>query len=133
MKILISSKQKYVLKRHAQDEFPLESCALLFGKKDNDLVFVHDVFLTNNIEKSSINFTISNVDLIQGYSKAEKLGVDVVGIFHSHPNSEAIPSQTDRKFMEINPVVWVIYSSPKQEFRAFILENKLVELSISES
>jgi len=56
--------------------------------------------------------------------------MEVIGIFHSHPESEAYPSNTDRKFMQSNPVVWVIYSGINKNFRAYVLESEIVEIPI---
>jgi proteasome lid subunit RPN8/RPN11 len=100
----------------------------LFGKENT----VSDIFLTKNIEESPVNFTISNEQLIEGYKIAEDKKLDVVGIFHSHPNSEAYPSNTDKKFMQSNPVVWIIYSGVNSDFRAFFLESEIVEIPIEE-
>ena len=90
---------------------PNESCALLFGKKDDGKIIVSEIYSAENIEKSPINFTISNEQLIQGYKIAEDKGLDVIGIFHSHPDSEPYPSSTDKKFMEINPVAAYMFES----------------------
>lgn len=130
MKIILSQKQRRVLKGHAQNYFPYESCALLFGKADKDTAEISEIFLAQNTEKSSVSFTISNDELIRGYSKAESIGLDVVGIFHSHPHSEAVPSSTDRKFMEINPVVWIIYSSVDDNFKAYLLDKEILDVNI---
>ena len=62
-----------------------------------------DIFLTENIDESPRNFTISNEQLIEGYNIAEQKKMVVIGIFHSHPNSDAFPSRTDKKFMQSNP------------------------------
>jgi proteasome lid subunit RPN8/RPN11 len=70
--------------------------------------------------------------LIEGYKIAEDKKMDVIGIFHSHPNSDAFPSNTDKKFMQSNPVVWIIYSGINKNFRAFILESDTIEISIKE-
>ncbi len=86
-KIILSELDKKILTEHAENEKPNESCAILFGK-DN---LISEVFLTKNIEKSSVNFTISNEQLIEGYKIAEEKKVEVIGIFHSHPNSDAGP------------------------------------------
>ena len=56
--------------------------------------------------------------------------MEVVGIFHSHPNSEAYPSDTDKKFMDSNPVVWVIYSGISNDFKAYVLESNIFEILI---
>ena len=127
-KIILSNSDKKILTQHAENEKPNESCAILFGKNDT----VSEVFLTKNIEESPVNFTISNEQLIEGYKIAEEKKIDVIGIFHSHPNSEAYPSNTDKKFMESNPVAWVIYSGTDKDFRAYFLESEIKEIPIEE-
>jgi proteasome lid subunit RPN8/RPN11 len=126
--IILSQSDKKTLSEYSENQKPNESCALLFGK-DNQ---VSDLFLTENIEKSPVNFTISNEQLIEGYKIAEEKRVDVIGIFHSHPNSDAFPSSTDKKFMQSNPVVWIIYSGINKNFKAFFLESNIIEIPIIE-
>ncbi|AFS81253.1 Mov34/MPN/PAD-1 family protein [Candidatus Nitrosopumilus koreensis AR1] len=127
-KIILSSSDKKILTEHAENEKPNESCAILFGKNET----VSEIFLTKNIEESPVNFTISNEQLIEGYKTAEEKNVDVIGIFHSHPNSEAYPSSTDKKFMQSNPVAWIIYSGENKDFRAYRLESEIIEIPIEE-
>ena len=127
-KIILKQSDKKILSQYSENQKPKESCALLFGK-DNQVL---DIFLTENIEESSVNFTISNEQLIEGYKIAEEKKMEVIGIFHSHPNSDAFPSSTDKKFMQSNPVVWVIYSGINKNFRAHILESDSVEIQITE-
>jgi proteasome lid subunit RPN8/RPN11 len=129
-KIIITESQKKILSNHASNEKPNESCAVLFGMVDNQKTIVKEIFLTENIDKSPVNFTISNEQLIKCYKTAEEKKMEVVGIFHSHPNSEAYPSDTDKKFMHSNPVVWIIYSGITNEFKAYVLESNIVEVLI---
>jgi proteasome lid subunit RPN8/RPN11 len=128
--LIITESQKRILVEHADKHAPNESCALLFGKEKDDAYTVNEVFLTVNADESPINFTISNDELLRGYREAERRHLDVIGIFHSHPHSEAAPSSTDRKFMEINPVVWVIFSNKLQSFEAYILETEIRSIPI---
>lgn len=127
-KIILSQSIKKILTNHAENENPNESCALLYGNDET----VSDVFLTKNIEESPVNFTISNEQLIEGYKIAEERKLPVIGIFHSHPNSEAYPSSTDKKFMHSNPVVWIIYSGVNKNFKAYVLESDVLEISIQD-
>ena len=127
-KIILKQSDKKILSQYSENQKPNESCALLFGKQNQVL----DIFLSKNIDESSVNFTISNEQLIEGYKMAENKKMDVIGIFHSHPNSDAFPSNTDKKFMQSNPVVWIIYSGINKNFRAFILESDSVEILIEE-
>ena len=128
--ILISKAQIDILSEHAKKGSPNESCAILVGTIEKDHYRVKDVFLTMNIENSPVNFTISNDELIKGYQEAEKRKLDVVGIFHSHPDSDAYPSLTDQKFMEINPVPWVIFSNKSEQFRAYVFESKVIPFDL---
>jgi len=128
--LVLTEAQRQLLSRESASNSPNEACALLFGKKENDKLLVREVFLAKNIEESPINFTISNEQLILGYKEAEENGLDVIGIFHSHPNSEPYPSVTDKKFMEINPVAWVIFSDITKSFKAFMFESKVIEIPI---
>jgi len=59
-----------------------------------------------------------------------ELQLKIIGIFHSHPDSEAFPSNTDKKFMELNPVVWIIYSGALRDFKAYVLETEILEIPI---
>lgn len=129
LELVLTKKQKEILINHAQSNFPNESCALLFGTEESGTCTVKDIFLAKNTDGSPINFTISNEELLQGYQEAEQKKLDVIGIFHSHPHSEAIPSLTDKKFMVINPVIWVI-SNKHDGFRAYILESSVIQVPV---
>ena len=128
--IVLAQKEKDKLVTHAISEQPSESCAMLFGKKIGDNWNVKEVFLTQNIDDSQTNFTISPEELLKGYQIAEKNQLEVVGIFHSHPNSDAIPSNTDKKFMQNNPVPWIIFSGVNNDLKAYMLDSTIIEIQI---
>ena len=128
--IVLAQKEKDKLVTHAISEQPSESCAMLFGKKVGDNWNVKEVFLTQNIDDSQTNFTISPEELLKGYQIAEKNQLEVVGIFHSHPNSDATPSNTDKKFMQNNPVPWIIFSGVNNDLRAYLLDSDVIEIPI---
>ena len=113
----------------AKNSLPNESCALLVGKNKGEKVIVVDSIPMKNSDASALTFSIDPQDLINTYEKVEEQGRQVVGIFHSHP-AEPLPSQTDKKFMEINPVVWVIYSTINDQSRAYIYEEKIREVQM---
>jgi len=128
--IVLAQKEKDKLVTHAISEQPSESCAMLFGKKIGDNWNVKEVFLTQNIDDSQTNFTISPEELLKGYQIAENNQLEVVGIFHSHPNSDAIPSNTDKKFMQNNPVPWIIFSGVNNDLKAYLLNSTIIEIQI---
>jgi proteasome lid subunit RPN8/RPN11 len=127
-KIILSNSHKKILTELAENEKPNESCAILYGDGNT----VKEIWITENIENSPIEFTISPEQTLEMHEKQKELGIDVIGIFHSHPNSQAVPSSTDRKFMENNPYVWIIYSGVNKDLKAYVLESEIKEIPIEE-
>ena len=128
--IVLTQKEKDKLITHAVERQPNESCAMLLGEKIDDAWNVKEVFLTENTDKSQTNFTISPEELLKGYQFAEKMQLELVGVFHSHPNSDAIPSSTDKKFMQNNPVPWIIFSGVNNNLKAYLLDSSIIEIPI---
>ena len=128
--IVLAQKEKDKLVAHAIEQKPNESCAMLLGEKIDDDWNVKEVFLTENIDKSQTNFTISPEELLKGYQLAEKMHLELVGVFHSHPNSDATPSDTDKKFMQNNPVPWIIFSGVTNDLIAYMLDTDVIEIPI---
>ena len=128
--IILTQKEKDKLVAHAIEQQPNESCAMLLGKKVDSDWNVKEVFLTENIDNSQTNFTISPEELLRGYQLAEKMQLELVGVFHSHPNSDAIPSSTDKKFMQNNPVPWIIFSGVNNNLKAYLLDSNIIEIQI---
>ena len=128
--IVLTRKDKDKLVTHAIVQQPSESCAMLLGKKVGDNWNIEEVFLTQNVDNSQTNFTISPEELLEGYQLAEKRHLELVGVFHSHPNSDAIPSSTDKTFMQNNPVPWIIFSCVNNSLKAYLLDSDIIEIPI---
>ena len=119
-----------MLAEYAKDAFPLESCALLLGKEKCSVDIVHDVLLLRNKDQSKNSFSIDPSDLFYGYQQASRLGLGIVGIFHSHPSLPQ-PSQKDKKFMRLNPIVWLIYSTLNHKYSAFLYRGAIMQVHIA--
>jgi [CysO sulfur-carrier protein]-S-L-cysteine hydrolase len=120
--IFLSAAQIRKLEGIAKDALPNESCAFLLGYNDK----VKEILEVRNSDESPVTFRIKSTDLLHTYYLAESKGMQVIAIFHSHP-TKPWPSSTDVKFMEINPVVWVIYSTTDGQLKAFIYDDDLVK------
>lgn len=120
--IFLSAAQIRKLEGIAKDALPNESCAFLLGHNDK----VREILEVRNSDESPVTFRIKSTDLLHTYYLAESKGMQVIAIFHSHPTKPR-PSSTDVKFMEINPVVWVIYSTTDGQLKAFIYDDDLVK------
>ena len=126
-KIILSKLQKKILSDHSLKEEPNESCAILYGEKIEDKNIVKEIWLTENIDSSPVEFTLSYEQTLEMYKKSEEFNLEIIGIFHSHPKAEAYPSNTDKKFMKINQdeYIWIIYSGINKNFKAFNLESEI--------
>lgn len=127
LKIVLTSEQITRLARFANDALPNESCAFLFGSSNESTVT--EILPMKNVDSSPYSFSIEPSELLDAYDKAEKKGLDVIGIFHSHPGKPS-PSTTDLKFMEINPVIWLIYSTTEDGFGAYLSERSVIKCDV---
>jgi [CysO sulfur-carrier protein]-S-L-cysteine hydrolase len=129
MEISLMAVQVERLADIAKQALPNESCAFLFGNDGK----VAEILPMRNADESQVSFSIEPQEVLRAYDLAESKKMQVIGIFHSHPARPA-PSGTDRKFMEINPVVWLIYSTTEHRLKAFVHDSddvREVELKIT--
>ena len=110
------------LRKLAISSLPNESCAILLGKKSGTKNIVKYILPLNNSAQSSIAFFIDPDELFNVYKKAKLMNLEIISIFHSHP-SNPFPSETDRIYMYINPVIWIIYSTSSNSFKSFMLDS----------
>jgi [CysO sulfur-carrier protein]-S-L-cysteine hydrolase len=125
MEISLTAGQIDQLTNIAKRSIPNESCAFLLGKNDK----VIEILPMQNSDESAVSFSIEPQEVLCAYSLAENKMLQVIGIFHSHP-AKPKPSSTDRRFMEINPVVWLIYSTTEHEFKAFVYDSDITEVAV---
>ena len=138
--ILLNQKQVDTLIEYSEKAGISESCAMLLGTHNDQQWNVKEIFLTRNAcgntanaseatGPSETNFIIAPEELLQGHQLAEKKQLELVGIFHSHPNSGASPSNTDKKYMKVNgDVPWIIFSGINMDLKAFILQKNMEEM-----
>ena len=128
-RLILSSKHIDELKRFTIDSLPQESCAMLLGDINGDDIVVSRIISTKNADKSKTTFSIEPNELFEVYKDAENSGLDIVGIFHSHP-APAKPSTIDIKYMKINPIPWLILSTTNNELIVFLYDNIIRQLEL---
>jgi proteasome lid subunit RPN8/RPN11 len=126
--VAISPADVLELEWHARVSLPNESCAFLLGS-GKEKISISEILPIKNLHASYASFEIPPEELLKAYEYAELKGAQVVGIFHSHP-SPPTPSRTDIRFMEINPVVWIIYSTTENRFAAWIFEDTVRQVKM---
>jgi proteasome lid subunit RPN8/RPN11 len=59
--------------------------------------------------------------IVVAHKVAENMGLDVISIYHTHPNGKPFPSNRDVEGMRLWPFIWVI-ASP-EGVRAWLLQE----------
>jgi proteasome lid subunit RPN8/RPN11 len=84
---------------HAQETFPNECCGAMLGRVDGDNKLVSLAVPIENAYEGAqgARYEIKPEDLLAADREARAHGMDLVGIFHSHPDCDAYFSETDLK------------------------------------
>jgi proteasome lid subunit RPN8/RPN11 len=83
---------------HAYDGLPDEACGLLAGPPSagREAMGLARVFYPcRNTAESSRVYTVDPHDYLRADRDAEKRGLELIGVMHSHTHTEAYPSPTD--------------------------------------
>jgi proteasome lid subunit RPN8/RPN11 len=74
-----------VMVEHAEAVFPNECCGAMLGSSDGDA------------GPQAVRYELRPEDLLKAEKEARGRGMDLIGIFHSHPDHDAYFSVTDLK------------------------------------
>ncbi len=77
---------------YVQTLAPEEACGLLGGEAEGR---VRALYRVENIRHSAVEYEMNPEEQIRAMMEVEARGWELLGIFHSHPNGPAIPSETD--------------------------------------
>ena len=87
-----------VMVAHARSTYPNECCGAMLGHVDADKRVVTAVPIENAYAGGQQErYELRPEDLLKADREARSRGMDLVGIFHSHPDCDAYFSETDLK------------------------------------
>lgn len=95
----LSIEQVNAIVNHAISEAPREACGLIAGKGEKAVSLFPVKNAAANPEK---HFSMDSAELLRAYQAIENAGLDCLAVYHSHPNSEPIPSQEDVREAQLN-------------------------------
>lgn len=108
-------------------EAPNEACAILAGK-ENEIKIIYPM---SNVDKSPDTFFMDPGQQLKVMKEIRRLGYKMLGIYHSHLETEAYPSRHDVKLAYYPEVSYVIISLKDRDnpsVRSFkISEGKINE------
>ena len=95
----IAGNVKEQIEAHGAASYPYEGCGLLLGQVQNGDNLVVDVYAVENRwqvkEERRVRFLIRPQDMMQAEMEAMRQDLDIVGIFHSHPDDQPVASPRD--------------------------------------
>ena len=86
------------IRAHGVRDYPYECCGLLLGHYEAEGKLVTETYPISNAREESAKrnrFLIEPAELMRGERYAREHDLEVVGFYHSHPDSPAVPSQYD--------------------------------------
>ena len=82
---------------HAQNKYPNECCGAMIGRINDDQKLVSQAVPMENAYAGAqgARYELRPEDLLEADRRARAAGLDLIGIFHSHPDCDAYFSKTD--------------------------------------
>ena len=124
--LTITKEQLQGMMDHVQLHAPLEACGLLAGKDSK----VEKIFEVQNQAQSAVRFVMNPLEQLAAFEWIDSNGMDLLGIFHSHPTGPETVSPSDIAEAAYT-VVYVILArmdgAPAWRARGFWIENGAFE------
>ncbi len=109
------------------NELPDEACGYLGGKDFH----ITEIAQMTNVNHSPIEFSFDPSEQFSIAREFRKKNINILGVFHSHPNGSATLSQKDIEFAEKNTIQLIVVpheSTP--QIRAYRVNRNVEEIPI---
>ncbi|MDY6898351.1 MAG: M67 family metallopeptidase [Cyanobacteriota bacterium] len=125
---------------HAESIYPEECCGIMLGNISNNCKTVVEIIPTqnawnqeaaSNFQDSDLNhskkrrYTIAPQEMLQIQKSSRDKNLNIIGIFHSHPDYPAIPSEFDRisAWEEYSYIIISVQKGQAGEINSWILDD----------
>lgn len=101
---------------HAEGGYPNEICGILYGaEQDGSRRIVVALPIENAFaaRERFHRYSITPDDLLRAERQARQQGLDVLGVYHSHPDDAGVPSDYDRDHAAWTTWSYLIVSVPR--------------------
>jgi len=122
-------RMRQAMIEHARRELPDECCGVLLGLDGA----MQRAVAMSNAEPAPDRYIMDTGQQIALFKEMERTGEQLLGIYHSHPTSPALPSGADLQLAFHPEAVYVIVSlaDPTPDVRGFMLaENGFEEVDL---
>jgi proteasome lid subunit RPN8/RPN11 len=136
MSLIIAPDLLEGIRDHGRKAYPHECCGLLLGKADHSgksAVKLRPV--TNAREDSPQNrYLISAGDWLAAERETRNEGLDIIGVYHSHPDHPPRPSEFDREhaFPWYSYIIVSVAGGVAEEVHSWILREDRSKFDLEE-
>jgi len=115
--ISISSADLERMRQDVESRRPEEACGLLAGRAARETAIVERVIPMRNALQSPDRYRLDPAEQLAVFTWIEAQGLELIGIYHSHPAGPASPSETDILEAYYPQAVYWIWSKQTGEWR----------------
>lgn len=138
--IQLSTQNLQIIFTHAESTYPEECCGVILGHLDSDRKTVVEVIPTQNAWNSEAandfsdsdadrsrkrRYTIAPQEMLQLQKSSREKNLHIIGIFHSHPDYPATPSEFDRScaWQEYSYIIVSVENGKAGEINSWVLDD----------
>jgi proteasome lid subunit RPN8/RPN11 len=95
------------IRKCSEAAYPNECCGFLLGSVEKRVFFIKDLQEVENAAEDSRQnrYLILPTDFLYADNSSRELGLEIIGVYHSHPDHPAVPSLIDQK----NAIIQYLY------------------------
>jgi proteasome lid subunit RPN8/RPN11 len=101
MRLEITADLLQQIHQHGEKAYPREGAGFLLGNSSAEKRVVTAILELSNAREQSAQhnrYLLTPQDMLRSEQEAARLSVDVIGVFHSHPDHPNQPSEFDRQW-----------------------------------
>ncbi len=100
MNVILTDELQQTIFQQMEATYPNEGGGFLLGTRSDDAAQIVDVIHIDNVfetEEQYHRYAMTPQNWMQIEDEADERGLTLLGYYHSHPNSPAVPSEYDRE------------------------------------
>lgn len=132
MSLLLTTDANLEIRKQLEAGYPNEACGFLLGVLLRETKVITRAVRANNISEENQKrfFLIDPLDYLKVEKNALRDGLRLLGIYHSHPDHPAIPSQHDLEFAQpdFSYIILSVKNGVTVDLKSYLLnEEKFIE------
>ncbi|MBD2042446.1 Mov34/MPN/PAD-1 family protein [Microcoleus sp. FACHB-672] len=139
MVLTVHPEHLQVICNHGMSAYPEECCGLLVGRLFNGGKILVEVWPAENAWSAEASLAVSGEEefskkrryeipaqfMFEAQRKARDLDLSIIGIYHSHPDNPAIPSECDRQYAwpQYSYIIVSVQQGKAQDLQSWSLDD----------